>query len=77
MAELVNTCSSYHSTFHLGEIDDIGGGFLLWKHTESFYTSSEKISLSRLTVTVAVAGTLNTAVTKDSEQKCAVLFRRN
>ena len=41
--------------FHLGEIDDIGGEFLLWKHTESFYTNSQKISLSRLAVAVAVA----------------------
>ena len=68
-----------HSTgFYLGEIDDFGGVFLLWKHTESFYTNSEKISLSRLAGAVAVAGTLNTAVTKDNDQKCAaVLFRRN
>ena len=67
-----------HSTgFYHGEIDDFGGVFLLWKHTESFYTNSEKISLSRLAVAVAVAGTLNTAVTKDNDQKCAGLFRRN
>ena len=53
---------------------------MLWKHTESFYTNAEKISLSHLAVAVAVAvaGTLNTAVTKDNDQKCAaVLFRRN
>ena len=55
----------------------VGGEFLLWKHTESFYTNSEKISLSRLAVAVAVAGTLNTAVTKDNDQKCAGLFSRN
>ena len=61
----------------LGEIDDIGGDFLLWKHTESFYTNAEKISLSHLAVAVAVAGTLNTAVTKDNDQKCAGLFSRN
>ena len=46
-------------------------------NTQSLFIPSQKISLSRLAATVAVAGTLNTAVTKDNDQKCAVLFRRN